>query len=852
MLQGDRRARGRGRTRIALRGACVALLGVLTGGTSTASADLPRTYDVARYDSPFPAAVGQYPLGLSNAGDLDGDGKEDFITSQIVRTRNDQGVISDAGNGAIYIHSGANGQRFRTIEAPDPGGASNRANFAFPWVSKVGHNRKAPAAFTDLGSCTSPPANTGELCMSATVGPPDGVPDILVGARGVDAGGKVDSGRVYVYDGATFAMLKRIDQPPQDVTPIALARAGGTWFGRTVLAPSGRPPCAGHQGIGECAKPAPDQDYPASVVMGDMDGGGRPDLVIGASSTSETAATAHPGSHCAQTPGAVCQASGRVYIYSGESIAGTSPTEIYDGIVPAGGTPEGIKTIKNIHSQADPISDPINSDPELFGNALQPVGDVGECKPTTGANPVQPPPPGELCPRDNAIATPDGRPEFLILSPRTDLPVDDPDPNLADSGTAYLVDGKTSTILAVYRNPDPQLAATFGQIVNAHAVGDLGDTALFDVFIGSGAQNIPGVTGAGRGYVLNGNFKTGVGGVVLARLDDPTPKIAGGFGRAVTGAGDLVPGAASPANEIIVGGGSSRTGIVGDIHVFNPATEKVLQTIADPDNQGASSFGGEIIPMGDLNGDGFLDIAVAAPLYDSPTLTDTGRVYVFTSNNTPAPAPPAPPAPPAAVAPPPAAAPPAAPPPPPAAELLPGRCANDMRGTNGGDNLLGTIAGDAVFALAGDDVIEGLAGHDCIDAGADADDVSGHAGNDTILGGAGVDELDGGSGADRVYGQAGNDELVGASGNDMLAGGDGNDLVNGGSGKNKLFGERGGDRLIAGSSGGSTVDGGSGNDRVDALNGRRDSVRCGTGFDRAVLDRRDRASGCERVTRKRV
>jgi len=826
----------------------LAALGLLTAGTTLAVGQgLPRTYDVSRYDSPSPAAVGQYPLGLSNAGDLNGDGKEDFITSQIVSTRNDAGVISAAGNGAIYIISGMTGERIRTIEAPDPGGAGNRANFAFPWVSKVGLNRKAPAPFTDMASCASPPPNTGELCRSQTIGPPDGVPDILVGARGVDARGRKDAGRVYVYDGATFALLKRIDQPASDTTDVALARTGGSWFGRTVLNPAGRPPCEGNAGIGIC----PTAD--AGIASGDLNGGGAPDLVVGASSTSENSATAHPDSHCAKTPNATCQASGRVYVYHGEDIVGSSPNEILDGTVPAGGTAESIRTIRNIHSQADPLSDPIGSDSEIFGNSLQPVGDVGECKATvaTTTTPAVPvPAAGELCPRANGVTTPDGRPEFLIGSPRTDLPVDNPDPNLADAGTAYLIDGKTSTILAVYRNPEPQLGATFGQMVNAHAAGDIGDTALADVFIGAGGENVPGVTGAGRGYLLNGNFKTGTGGVVFGRLDDPTPRQAGGFGRAASGVGDLVPGGVSPANEIIVGGGSSRTGIVSDVHIFNPATEKVLQTIADPDNQGGSNFGGDIIPLGDLNGDGFLDLAVGAPLFDSPDLTDTGRVYVLTSNDTPLP--PAAPPPPAAAA----AAPPAAPPPAAAAapvvELLAGRCANDLRGTTDGDSLLGTTAGDAVFGLSGDDVIDGLAGHDCVDAGPDRDDVTGGSGNDTLLGGAGHDDLDGGSGADRLFGQIGNDTLTGDSGRDMLAGGDGDDRLNGGSGANRLFGERGDDRLVAGGSGGSSLDGGSGNDRIDAVNGRRDKVKCGSGFDRAVVDRRDQVSGCERVKRRRT
>lgn len=44
---------------------------------------------------------------------------------------------------------------------------------------------------------------------------------------------------------------------------------------------------------------------------------------------------------------------------------------------------------------------------------------------------------------------------------------------------------------------------------------------------------------------------------------------------------------------------------------------------------------------------------------------------------------------------------------------------------------------------------------------------------------------------------------------------------------------------------------GRGPDRVDVRGGRRDVVRCGRGFDRVRLGRRDRAAGCERMTRPR-
>ncbi len=851
MSQGNSaRSRAQMWTRVAVRGGCMALAVSSTVAASALAAGpgLPRTYDATPHESPFPGQGGQYPLGLANAGDVDGDGKEDFITAQIVNTRDDAGIISAAGYGAIYVMRGATGARLMTIESPDPGGALTRANFAFPWVSKVGANRRAPAPFTDIGSCASPPPNAGELCRSATVGAPDGVPDILVGARGVDAKGRVDSGRVYVFDGATFALLKRIDQPASDTTDLALSRPGGTWFGRVVLNPSGLPPCEGNAGVGTCETLSPDSAKAEMIAKGDVDGGGIADLVVGASATSENSSTAHPGSHCARTPNAICQVAGRVYVYRGENIVGSSPTEILDGTVPAGGTAESVTTIRNPHAQAD-NTNPTNGDSDLFGNSITPIGDVGTCRATAT---VPLPAPGELCPRANGTTSPDGKPEFVISGQRNDLPLDAPDPAFADAGAAYLVDGATSTILAVYRHPEAQLGATFGSSEIPYATGDLGDTGLPDVFIPASGQSIPGTTSAGRGYVMNGNFQTGVNLVNFARLDDPTPSPFGGFGPGATGVGDLVPGPATPANEILVGAASSRTS-VNDVHVFNAATEKVLQTIPDP-VPGASQFGEGIIPLGDLNGDTFLDFGVTAPLYDSSANTDEGRVYVFRSNDTPLPPPPPAPPPPPVVPP----APPAPPPPPPAvvlppvAELLTGRCANDMRGTGDSDSLIGTTAGDAVFSLDGDDVVEALAGHDCVNAGNDEDDVAGGAGNDSLLGGPGNDELDGGAGADRIFGQTGNDVLVGASGRDMLAGGDGNDRLNGGSGPDRLFGERGNDRLVAGDTGGNTLDGGTGDDHLDAVNGRRDIVRCGSGFDRAVVDRFDRVSGCERITRKRV
>lgn len=123
-----------------------------------------------------------------------------------------------------------------------------------------------------------------------------------------------------------------------------------------------------------------------------------------------------------------------------------------------------------------------------------------------------------------------------------------------------------------------------------------------------------------------------------------------------------------------------------------------------------------------------------------------------------------------------------------------GACSTPLVGTDGPDALTGTRAGDIIFGRSGRDAIRGLGGHDCL------------------------------------VGGAGNDTLRGEAGDDRLAGGRGADTLLGGAGAN-------------------VYDAGAGNDIVNSVNGRIDQVRCGSGTDRATVDRRDQLTGCERVTR---
>ena len=523
------------------------LAGLLLALTAApAAAELPRTYSVQAIDSPQAGAEANFGLGIVNAGDLDGDAEDDLLAAQPFN--------GPGAEGQLFVISGSDGSTIDTVNAPDPRDGDALFGFA---VNRLG----------DVGSCAG--GDSGQLC--AAFGPRDGVPDLLVSAPFADAAAD-DAGRVYVLDGATRGILKRIDLPAADL-------AAAPFFGRSVLAPLGEPPCAGNAGIGACAA------TPQSVRAGDVSGdpGATPDIVIGAPNFDETTAS---NPNCSST----CDGAGRAYVYYGETIAGTSPATIES-------TPD--RTVLNPMPQPDGASSPPAS-LELMGQSSYPIGDVNG----------------------------DDRPEYVLAAHRTD----DSD---VDSGVAYLFDGATGALLTTYQDPEPQREAYFGFTFHGEpAPGNLGGGPEPDVFLPAHNQNAA-FTAQGRGYVMNGDPS---GTPALSVLNDPTPATGSAFGISSSGLGDVAPGDATPANELLVGAfGPNSPGINpevrNDVHIFNAATETALQSIADPDAQRGSGFGSGVAPLGDVNGDGFLDFAVGADLHDTLPGGNEGRLYIFRSDN---------------------------------------------------------------------------------------------------------------------------------------------------------------------------------------------------------------------------
>jgi Ca2+-binding RTX toxin-like protein len=140
--------------------------------------------------------------------------------------------------------------------------------------------------------------------------------------------------------------------------------------------------------------------------------------------------------------------------------------------------------------------------------------------------------------------------------------------------------------------------------------------------------------------------------------------------------------------------------------------------------------------------------------------------------------------------------------------------------TNGDDLLIGTSAADLLCGLGGDDTIKGLGGNDSL------------YGDDCVVAKASRPFAVGNAGDDKIFGGAGKDSLIGGGGDDLLNGGAGDDVLSGGSGRN-------------------TYRGGTGKDTILARNGKKESVDCGAGKDRATVDRADTLKGCETLRPRR-
>jgi hypothetical protein len=570
---------------------------------------LPRTYQVKRVDSPSPETDGRFGLGLVNVGDVNGDGKNDLLTGT-----DKHGTVP----GRVFVVSGANGAILRDYKRPETDSTVGSGDRPTGFGAVVGR-------IPDLGQCSGFSGDPGDSCPTGSSSTtPDGVSEHLVSASGIDVGPESsDLGVVYVFDGKTGALLRRLHMPAADRTEQITSGGNDPRFGRTGMSPAANYPVT-----------APTPPPSAGASKGDLNGDGSADIVIGATDYSESKATAHPDSPCAtQSGSAACTAAGRVYVYSGAEVVGADPTVPLD-------TP--LRTMKNPDSLPDDASPPnpfANS--EGFGELLIPLGDVGGCTTDPG--------PSSRCPT-TTNSTADQRPEFVASVPGMDLH------GFQEVGEMAIFDGATSSVLRKDESPVIQGNGTaFGGGQNGivwPALGDAGQGTTPD-YLAPLVQFDGDHRAQGRGYLFQGSVAPGSTGFrrMFSILNDPTPQNSEQFGLSTAGFANV---AGDYRNEVLVGAmgphnPATNRGVVNDLHIFDPITEQPLQSVKAPDEQGGENFSTSLAPLGDLNDDGFQDFAAGAGFYDltrssgdcsSAPCNNAGRVYIFTSDNS-APPPPA-------------------------------------------------------------------------------------------------------------------------------------------------------------------------------------------------------------------
>jgi hypothetical protein len=163
-------------------------------------------------------------------------------------------------------------------------------------------------------------------------------------------------------------------------------------------------------------------------------------------------------------------------------------------------------------------------------------------------------------------------------------------------------------------DPQPVEGGAFGSFGSmSPAVGDLAGSPVPDSVIGASS-------GAGTAIAFNGDPASPS---ALASLFAPAPTSGDEFGFSIAGFGNI---AGDAPGEIAIGAPGRRS-----LYVMSVCAQQFLRTISDPVDQGGSRFGATVAPVGDSNGDGFIDFAVGAPGYDSATAAASGRVYLFLS-----------------------------------------------------------------------------------------------------------------------------------------------------------------------------------------------------------------------------
>jgi hypothetical protein len=484
---------------------------------------------------------------------------------------------SGAGFGATVSTAGdVNGDGYADVAvgAPDYDGDQAGEGAAFAYLgSATGLAAGAPAGpWAAQGNQEN--AHFGAAVSTAGDVNGDGYADLLVGAPDYD-GGQADEGAARVYHGGPHGLAS---SPARTLHPTDQSGAG---FG-TAVSLAGD---VNGDGYADVAVGAPDYDDVQPDEGAAFVHLGGPDGLDGA-----PAWNAHPTDQGLARFGAAIAVAGDVDGDGYGDLAVGAPG--YDrGHTDEGaafvyhGTPDGLDTAPAWYTMGQEAGD-------FFGWSVSPAGDVNG----------------------------DGYADLLVGAPRYDG-------GQTEEGAAFLYPGGPDgpATLPAWQGESDQQWAWFGYAVSA--AGDVNGDGYGDVIVGtprySGEEDREGAA-----FVYHG----GPTGLVTATtwLAHPTDQADARFGIAVSTAGD-VNGDGYADVVATANGYDGEATNEGAAFVYHGGPTGLVTTttwLAHPTDQAYANFGRSAAAAGDVNGDGYSDVAIGASWYDGSE-TDEGAAFVY-------------------------------------------------------------------------------------------------------------------------------------------------------------------------------------------------------------------------------
>jgi hypothetical protein len=381
---------------------------VFSGG----SGNLLRTLE-----SPSPEYLGIFGIVVSGLPDIDGDDRGDIFVSADLEEG--EGNVEDVGH--AYIFSGSSGALLRKLSSPSPISGGN-FGFDVTWVPDI----------------------TGDQIIELIVGTP----------YEADGESPPHSGRVHLFDGSTFELIRTLTSPNEveegrfGSSVAGLSDINGDGLGEILVgAPREFNPFTGEtdgrvyvidgstgEAIHEIVSPNAEDDnirgfFGLQVAsVDDLNSDGRQDFL--ASSITDS-------------PGSSPHDAGRVYVFDG--VSGTlihtlrSPNEEYMG---------------------------------LFGEFISGIPDV----------------------------TGDGFGDIIVGTGQ-----EDPGNSPPGAGRAYIFDGIKGILIQTLRSPHEITPGNFG--IDVAGVPDANGDGLGEVIVGAwGETSLPGVIETGRAYLFYSPF----------------------------------------------------------------------------------------------------------------------------------------------------------------------------------------------------------------------------------------------------------------------------------------------------------------------------------------------------------